>query len=140
MYRDRLQAAFDALQFDQPFRVILPDGSAATHGQGQPAFTIHIKTNRAARDIIIKSSLGFGEAYTRGEVDVDGDLQAVALMSYELQAGLPCTWSATTAFGSSRSIFPRSKSRSRESARNSWASAAIASSTCTTTTATSQTP
>jgi len=57
MYRDRLQAAFDALQFDQPFRVILPDGSAATHGQGQPAFTIHIKTNRAARDIIIKSSL-----------------------------------------------------------------------------------
>src|SRR5258708_27585154 len=30
-------------------------------------------------------------------------------------AGLPCTWSATTAFGSSRSIFPRSKSRSHES-------------------------
>ena len=88
MYRDRLQAAFDALQFNQPFRVILPDGSTATHGQGPPAFTIHIKTNRAARDIIIKSSLGFGEAYTRGEVDVEGDLQAVALMSYELQERL----------------------------------------------------
>src|SRR5258707_1334206 len=88
MYRDRLQAAFDALQFDQPFRVILPDGSTATHGQGQPAFTIHIKTNRAARDIIIKSSLGFGEAYTRGEVDVEGDLQAVALLGYELQLRL----------------------------------------------------
>ena len=42
----------------------------------------------AARDIIIKSSLGFGEAYTRGEVDVEGDLQAVALMSYELQERL----------------------------------------------------
>src|SRR5258708_37665583 len=88
MYRDRLQAAVDALQFDQPFRVILPAGSTATHGQGQPAFTIRIKTNRAARDIIIKSSLGFGEAYTRGEVDVEGDLQAVALMSYELQERL----------------------------------------------------
>jgi len=85
MYRDRLQAVLDALQFDQPFQVILPDGSVATHGQGAPAFTIHIKTGRAARDIVMKSSLGFGEAYTRGEVDVEGDLQAVALMSYELQ-------------------------------------------------------
>src|SRR5258708_21509726 len=88
MYRDRLQAAFDALQFDQPFRVISPDSRTATHGQGQPAFTIHIKTNRAARDIIIKSAVGFGQADRRGEVDVDGDLQAVALMSYELQERL----------------------------------------------------
>jgi cyclopropane-fatty-acyl-phospholipid synthase len=101
MYRVRLQAAFDALQFDQPFRVILPDGSTATHGQGPPAFTIHIKTNRAARDIIIKSSLGFGEAYTRGEVDVEGDLQAVALMSYELQERLlkGSLWSARCMLG-----------------------------------------
>jgi cyclopropane-fatty-acyl-phospholipid synthase len=85
MYRERLQAAFDALKFNQAFRVTLPDGSEATHGEGPPSFTIHIKTRRAARDIILKSSLGFGEAYTRGEVDVEGDLQAVALLSYELQ-------------------------------------------------------
>ena len=88
MYRDRLQAVLDALQFEQPFQVILPDGGVATHGQGTPAFTIHIKTSRAARDIVMRASMGFGEAYTRGEVDVEGDLQAVALMSYELQEGV----------------------------------------------------
>src|SRR5260370_41592845 len=88
MYRDRLQAVLDALQFEQPFQVILPDGSVATHGQGTPAFTIHIKTSRAARDIVMKASMGFGEAYTRGEVDVEGDLQAVARLSYELQEGV----------------------------------------------------
>lgn len=88
MYRDRLQGIFDALQFEKPFWVVFPDGSAATHGQGPPVFTIHIKTNRAARDIIAKSSLGFGEAYTRGEIDVEGDLQDVALLSYELMERL----------------------------------------------------
>jgi cyclopropane-fatty-acyl-phospholipid synthase len=88
VYRDRLQGVFDALEFDRPFQVVLPDGSAATHGQAPYAFTIHIKTGRAARDIVTKSSLGFGEAYTRGEVDVDGDLQDVALLSYELQERL----------------------------------------------------
>ena len=88
VYRDRLQGVFDALEFQQPFSVILPDGSAATHGHAPFAFTIHIKTSRAARDIVTKSSLGFGEAYTRGEVDVEGDLQGVALLSYELQERL----------------------------------------------------
>src|SRR5438105_2172046 len=60
MYRDRLQAVLDALQFEQPFKVILPDGSVATHGQGTPVFTIHIKTSRAARDIVMRASMGFG--------------------------------------------------------------------------------
>ena len=88
MYRDRLQAVLDALQFEQPFQVILPDGGVATHGRGTPAFTIHIKTSRAARDIVMRASMGFGEADKRGQVDVEGDLQAVALMSYELQEGV----------------------------------------------------
>src|SRR4051794_14325389 len=88
VYRDRLQGIFNALEFERPFQVILPNGSAATHGQAPFAFTIHIKTARAARDIIARSSLGFGEAYTRGEIDVEGDLQGVALLSYELQERL----------------------------------------------------
>jgi cyclopropane-fatty-acyl-phospholipid synthase len=88
MYRDRLQAAFDALHFDRPFRVILPDGGVATHGEGPPVFTVHFKTDRAVRDLMIKSSLGFGEAYTRGDIDVEGDMQALVLLSYELQERL----------------------------------------------------
>ena len=87
VYRDRLQGIFDALAFEKPFQLVFPDGSTATHGKAPYAFTIHIKTTRAARDIVTKSSLGFGEAYTRGEVDVEGDLQDVALLSYELQEG-----------------------------------------------------
>ena len=87
MYRARLQAIFDKLTFDKPFRVVLPNGQTATHGQPPYAFTVRVKTNGALRDIVTKSSLGFGEAYTRGDIDVDGDLFALVLLSFELQGG-----------------------------------------------------
>jgi cyclopropane-fatty-acyl-phospholipid synthase len=87
MYRARLQAIFDSLQFDKSFQVVLPDGQTATHGRAPFAFTIRIKTDRALRDIITKSSLGFGEAYSDGDVDVEGDMLGLSLLSYELQAG-----------------------------------------------------
>jgi cyclopropane-fatty-acyl-phospholipid synthase len=87
MSLNRLQAIFDSLNFDKSFQVVLPDGQAATHGRPPFAFTVRIKTNRALHDIIAKSSLGFGEAYSNGAVDVEGDMLALSLLSYELQAG-----------------------------------------------------
>ncbi|MEO9212367.1 MAG: cyclopropane-fatty-acyl-phospholipid synthase family protein, partial [Caulobacteraceae bacterium] len=44
--------------------------------------TVRLNTWRAVREVIAKSSLGFGEAYTRGDIDVDGDLQSLALLSF----------------------------------------------------------
>lgn len=87
MYRARFQAIFDSLEFDKPFQVVLPDGQSTTRGRAPFAFTVHIKTNRALRDLVTKSVLGFGEAFTRGEIDVEGDLLALAFMSHELLSG-----------------------------------------------------
>lgn len=87
MYRDRLQAVCDAVEFEKPFRIVLPDGSSASHGREPPALTVYLKTGRAVRDVVMKSSLGFGEAYTRGDIDVEGDLRDLVLLSFELQTG-----------------------------------------------------
>jgi cyclopropane-fatty-acyl-phospholipid synthase len=80
-----LQRLIDRLDFPTPFRVILPSGGEIAHGLGRPAFTIRLKSPRAVRDILLRSSLGFGEAYTRGEIDVDGDLEALVRLSFHIR-------------------------------------------------------
>ena len=87
MYRAKLEAIFGSLKFDKAFQIVLPDGQTIAYGRAPFAFTVHIKTKRALRDVVTKSVLGFGEAYTRGEIDVEGDMLALALLSYELQSG-----------------------------------------------------
>ena len=76
------------MKFATPFQVILPDARAASRGQCRYTPKTLIKTDRAARDVVMKSSLGFGEAYTRGEIDVEGSLQDVAMLSFELMERL----------------------------------------------------
>lgn len=78
----RIQAIVDALKFDGPFHIVLPGGKTIRHGDGPPVFTLNVKTPAALRGIIFRSSLGFGNAYTRGEIDVEGDLQQVVLASF----------------------------------------------------------
>jgi cyclopropane-fatty-acyl-phospholipid synthase len=87
VYENRLRAVVAALDFEKPFRIVLPNGSEAAHGAGAPAFVIRIKTGRAVRDCLTKGTLGFGEAYCRGDIDVEGDLRDVALLGYALQEG-----------------------------------------------------
>lgn len=88
MSTTRLQRIVEALDFDLPFRVLMPDGAEARIGDEPPAFTLHFKTHRAVRETLAKSSLGFGEAYTRGDIDIDGDVGGVALLSFALRERL----------------------------------------------------
>ncbi|MGH6909156.1 MAG: class I SAM-dependent methyltransferase [Phenylobacterium sp.] len=85
MYTRQLQALLRSIQFQRPFQITLPDGDAVRPSPGAPVFTAHVKTNRALRDIVTRGSLGFGEAYVRGDVDVDGDLQELALLGFAAQ-------------------------------------------------------
>jgi cyclopropane-fatty-acyl-phospholipid synthase len=85
VYASQLQGIVRSVEFGQPFRFILPGGRSIGHGSGPPAFTVHFKTGRAVRDVMTRSSLGFGEAYVRGDIDVEGDLQQVALLGFAVQ-------------------------------------------------------
>lgn len=80
------------LEFEQPFQIKLPDGTVHTHGTGKPAFIVHFKTENALSDVMRQASLGFGEAYMREEIDVEGDIHDAVHLGYRaLQGGLKPT-------------------------------------------------
>jgi cyclopropane-fatty-acyl-phospholipid synthase len=57
-----------------PFVLSYWDGSSKQFGAGAPRFTIHFKTREALKRSLLETSLGFGEAYARGDLLVEGDL------------------------------------------------------------------
>lgn len=58
------------------FRVIFWDGSVRNFGTGKD-FTLRINTREALRKIFMDTSLGFGESYMNGDIEVEGDLREV---------------------------------------------------------------
>lgn len=59
-----------------PFAVTLPDGTLHRFGSGEPAFTLHVRTEAAALAAVARGHIGLLEAYFDGEVDVDGSFHA----------------------------------------------------------------
>ena len=57
------------------FKVRFWDGHVETFGQGSCAFTLTFSTERAARNAVSKGTLGFGEEYVAGNIDVEGDFR-----------------------------------------------------------------
>ena len=73
-----LQELLRALSRNLPdisFEVRYWDGESERYGAGMPAFSLIIKTKEAAKSIFSKGTLGFGEAYVDGKIDVEGDFQ-----------------------------------------------------------------
>ena len=85
MFERKVQAIVDGLDFDLPFRVVLPNGHVASYRDGPPAFTIVFKTPRSLRDCLFRSTLGFGEAFVRGEIDVEGPLEHVVRLGFAIE-------------------------------------------------------
>jgi len=50
------------------------DGEEVRFG-GHPSFTLHLKSEASARALMAQRFFGFGEAYTSGEIEVEGDLR-----------------------------------------------------------------
>lgn len=69
----QLQTAYP----DTAFTVQLWDGARLQFGAGAPQFALTIRTPHAVRRTVLDGVLGFGEAYMNGDIEVDGDLQAL---------------------------------------------------------------
>lgn len=56
-------------------RVIDWTGGDSTYGPDKPYLTLHIHHPRAVRAMMRNLSLGFGESYMNGDIDIDGDIR-----------------------------------------------------------------
>jgi len=68
---------------DVPFRVQFWDGDSINFGPGQSLFSLIFKTERSARRMFSKGSLGFGEEYVAGNIVVEGDFKALMRLGAE---------------------------------------------------------
>lgn len=64
-------------------RVTYWDGSEATYGEGKPLVHVTIKTPKAVRAVFKNLSLGFGESYMNGLIDIDGPLDQINRLASE---------------------------------------------------------
>ncbi len=62
-------------KFDEnPFLITLQDGTKEVIGEGEPLFKVHIKNNISNSELLKSTSLALGEAYIRGDLEIEGDL------------------------------------------------------------------
>lgn len=81
-----LQSLLGALSQNLPetsFEVHFWDGEKTHYGNGTPQFVLNVKTKQAARRIFTDGTLGFGEEYMKGTIEVDGDLRALLRFGYD---------------------------------------------------------
>lgn len=66
-----------------PFKVIYWTEGNKNYNTGEPVFTIDFKKQSVVDDILRHVSLGFGEGYTRGDIEVYGDFPRMCGMVYD---------------------------------------------------------
>ncbi len=67
-------------------QVVYWDNDTRKYGPTKPYFTMHIKSAKALRAIFKNRSLGLGESYTNGLIDITGDLEGVVRLVAENQS------------------------------------------------------
>ena len=60
---------------DIPFDVSFWDGKTEHYGSGRSEFTLSFNNKAAVKRLLSKGTLGFGEEYVAGNIDVQGDFQ-----------------------------------------------------------------
>lgn len=66
-------------------RITYWDGETYTFGPEKPYFHMQVKSPKAIRAILKNMSLGFGESYSDGLVEIKGDLEGVMRLVFENQ-------------------------------------------------------
>jgi len=66
-----------------PIRCELPDGEAVYVGKGEPVGTVRFRERRALYRTFVTPELAFGEGYTDGSIEIDGDLVRVIDATYQ---------------------------------------------------------
>jgi len=59
------------------------DGSEVVYGEGKPLVHVTVKTPKAVRAILSSLSLGFGESYMNGLIDIEGPLDQINRLAVE---------------------------------------------------------
>jgi cyclopropane-fatty-acyl-phospholipid synthase len=57
-----------------PLRVVLAEGEVLTSGPGEPVATLRLLDPRVHWQILAHADLGFGDAYSDGRIEIEGDL------------------------------------------------------------------
>jgi len=78
---DRLAARYANVAV--PCEVTFPDGSVRRFGEGQPAFHVALKNQRAIRAVSSLDEGKIADAYVYGDIDIEGDM----LKPFELKTG-----------------------------------------------------
>jgi len=65
-----------------PVRCVLPNGEAVYTGDGAPVGTVRFNDRRALHRFLRQPELAFGEGYTDGAIEIDGDLVEVVAAAY----------------------------------------------------------
>ncbi|RJX29159.1 MAG: class I SAM-dependent methyltransferase [Desulfurivibrio sp.] len=85
--QSELQEIFASIFADNSqanFKAVFWDGSSLRFGSGQD-FTIRFKTKDALKSLFADISMGFGEGYMNGDIEVEGDLRHVTRLAYQTQ-------------------------------------------------------
>jgi cyclopropane-fatty-acyl-phospholipid synthase len=63
-------------------RCVLPNGEAVYIGEGDPVGTVRFRDRTSLHRFLITPELAFGEGYTDGSIEIDGDLVEVVAAAY----------------------------------------------------------
>ncbi|NSW86241.1 MAG: class I SAM-dependent methyltransferase [Syntrophobacteraceae bacterium] len=66
------------------FAIRFWDGTSVSYGNGS-GVTLHIKSEKSAAAVLAKGFLGFGEEFTAGGVEVEGDLQELCRLALAIK-------------------------------------------------------
>jgi cyclopropane-fatty-acyl-phospholipid synthase len=87
-----LLRAFLRLAGRPPIRCVLTDGDTVYVGSGDPVATLRFRDRRALHHLLRAPELGFGEGYTDGSIEVDGDLVALVDAAYVREVHPVVNW------------------------------------------------
>jgi cyclopropane-fatty-acyl-phospholipid synthase len=100
-----------------PFRVVFWDSGERAFGEGPPAFLVRFRSEQACARVLSEPSLGLGEGYMDGKIEIEGDLvkclelsQVRGIARREAAAGsklrrlFMALWNPNTLNGSRRNI------------------------------------
>ncbi|MBN2223595.1 MAG: class I SAM-dependent methyltransferase [Deltaproteobacteria bacterium] len=70
-----------------PIEIVYWDGTVSQYGNGCPQHRVTFKSAAAVRRLLTGISLGFGEGYMNGEIEVEGDLQQLLSLPSQFGSG-----------------------------------------------------
>lgn len=73
---------------DPPIRVVLWDGRALGPARASAIATVRIRDRATLYRVLLDPQMAFGEAYTEGRLEVEGDLPAMLTATFNAKTGL----------------------------------------------------